>query len=57
MYFGNFWNYFKFVKESGASRDEEPPCGCGHRSGKSAAVERTAGDTTSRERFEGGASV
>ena len=26
MWFGNFRNYFKFVKESG-ERDEGPPCG------------------------------
>ena len=42
-------------------KDEKPPCGRKHGRGywsaKSAAVERTAGSTTGRERFEDTASV
>ena len=57
--FGTFWNYFKFDEESRAY--EETPCGrsLGVTTGrlKSAAVERTAGDTTDRRRFGDSASV
>ena len=59
---GAFWNHFEFEKESGSSfrrTKSHPAIGRlgGYRSAKSTAVERTAGDTTGRERCEDSASV
>ena len=54
VYFGNFRNYFKFVKESKGERDEGLPC---RRSLGVSADRQGAGDTTGREHFEDSASV
>ena len=69
---GNDWRLLCFVflglfgttsslRRAELSKDEKPSCGRklgrGYRSTKGAAVERAAGDTTGRERFEYSASV
>ena len=57
--FGTFWNHFKFEKKKGAFEERKAilrKLGHGYRSAKSI-VERTAGDTTGRERCEDKASV
>ena len=57
--FGIFWNHLR--RRAELSKDEKTPRGRnlerGYRSAKSAAVERTAGDITSLERFEDSASI